>query len=83
MSMINEQIKELRKFAKYWEYSVPPKLVTQIFCEAANTIEKLYERVNESNNIIEKMAEEIENCYGRETELTEEARKFVSDMSNI
>ncbi len=32
--------------------------------------------------LIEEMAEELENCYGRETELTERARKYLSQSKD-
>lgn len=28
-------------------------------------------------NLLEEAAEEIENCYGRETELTEKIRRYI------
>lgn len=37
-------------------------------------------RINRLHNALEKAAEEIENCYGRETELSNELRELVKFM---
>lgn len=41
MSIISEQVKELREYAKYWEYNAPKKPIDKIFIGAADTIESL------------------------------------------
>ena len=82
MSMISEQVRELREMADYWKSNeLEPQNALR---EAAGTIEALSEKLEAENKgrsgrycreeekqLIEAMAEEIENCYGRETELSE------------
>lgn len=36
----------------------------------------------DEKKLIEEMAEEIENCYGRETELSKKAREYLSQPKN-
>ena len=45
------------------------------FDEAIKCIKKLEKGLV----LIEEMAEELENCYGRETELTQKARDFINN----
>lgn len=81
--MISEQIKELRKLSE--RYTVGGhRHVGYKLKQAADTIEFLSRRQQEAKkmnydafNIIEKMTEEIENCYGGETELTKRARECL------
>ena len=51
MSMINEQVKELRELAKYWKYNVPKKPIPQIFNEAADTMELLSAKLEVANKL--------------------------------
>lgn len=87
MSMISEQVRELREMADYWRSNgLEPQNALR---KAADTIEALSEKLAEENKkqpsrycgeekqLIEAMAEEIENCYGRETELSERARDYL------
>ena len=87
MIMISEQVKELREMADYWKSNgFEPQNALR---KAADTIEALSEKLAEENKkqssrycgeekqLIEAMAEEIENCYGRETELSERARDYL------
>lgn len=87
MSMISEQVKELREMADYWKSNgFEPQNALR---KAADTIEALSEKLAEENKkqssrycgeekqLIEAMAEEIENCYSRETELSERARDYL------
>lgn len=78
---ISEQVnhlKELSNTARSNVYSF--ETLSQSLREAANTIESLYTKLQAANNMIEEMSEEIENCYGRDTKLTERARKYLSHM---
>ena len=53
------------------------------WCELVeNHNNALNERNNEPNvfGLLEECAEEIENCYGRETELTIKVREFLEDI---
>ena len=36
----------------------------------------------DEKKLIEEVAEEIENCYGRETELSKKAREYLSQPKN-
>lgn len=36
---------------------------------------------NKAKELLKKSAEEIENLYGRDTELSEEIRKFLSNLN--
>lgn len=65
----------------------------KIICTAIDTIESLSAKVAAANmerseryygsadKLIEEMAEEIENCYGRETELSQRAREYLSEVN--
>lgn len=90
MSMISEQVKELRYKADVFEKSgFAVDGIVKEFRKAADTIEALSAKLTEENKkqssrycgeekqLIEAMAEEIENCYGRETELSERARDYL------
>lgn len=79
---ISEQVRELRDLADI--SGVYGQMIIQ---QAANTIEILSAKLEASCmkqdalHIIEEMTEEIENCYGKQTELTERARNYLSNMS--
>ena len=94
MSIISEQVKELRKAAKWFEGVCFPEAV-KLVDEAADTIESLSAKLSAANTrqltkyneterqLIEEMAEEIENLYGRGTDLTEWARDYLEDMEQL
>lgn len=69
---VSEQAAELRKIAGWQEDR--NAYVQKVLLQAADTLEDLSAKLAKQSSLVEKMAEEIENCYGRETELTEEAR---------
>lgn len=89
MYIISEQVKELRntsdniRILKLDGYA-------KIISKAADTIESLSAKLQAANmeqladyyegerKLIDEMAEEIENCYGRETELSKRVREYLS-----
>lgn len=77
---ISEQVKELRRIAEEWNPNCQINPVSVTLNNAADTIESLSAKLQAANNMIEEMSEEIENCYGRDTKLTERARKYLSHM---
>lgn len=91
MSMISEQVKELKKVSEWYKES--NNYLQKVLLQAADTIESLSAKLakesmersskyyEEEKKLIEEMAEEIENCYGRETELTERAREYINNQS--
>lgn len=83
MSAISRQVRELENLSEGYTAG-GHRHVGDKLREAADAIESLYERLQKAEkfdydafNIIEKMVEEIENCYGRETELTKRARQCL------
>lgn len=92
MSMISELLGKLRTYAA--GYNLPPfgreiEGTAELLNQAADTIEALSAKLqaaetgqpekHDAEKLVGEMAEEIENCYGRETGLTEKARKFLAD----
>lgn len=80
MSLINEQVKKLREAADFLFNAYFTEQATQMR-QAADTIEILSAKLQVANSMIEAMAEEIENCYGRETELTGKAREYINNQN--
>lgn len=80
VSMISEQVKELRIYSGVSLYARQAKAI-ELLKQAADTIESLSAKLQAANGIIEAMAEEIENCYGRETELTERAMEYINNQN--
>ena len=94
MSMLSEQVKELREMSirQRNNAKVSEKVFFEIenaLSQAADTIEALSAKLaaniersdryyGEEKKLIEEMTEEIENCYGRETELSERAREYLA-----
>lgn len=88
MSMIEHQLKEIRNMASVL-HEEKRYAAEEIMRQAADTIESLSAKLaaanmerpsrycGEEKKLIEAMAEEIENCYGRETQLSEMARKVL------
>lgn len=86
--MISKQVRELRGLAIDTEYN--KKGIKNVLTKAADTIEALSAKLAKANmersniyydgDLIEAMAEEIENLYGKETELTERARNYLASM---
>lgn len=81
---ISEQVKQIRQYVKDYRHPLHNQGVEiygtdKILEQAADTIESLYVKL-EGKKLIEEMAEEIENCYGRETELTKKARNYLANM---
>lgn len=80
MSMIEQQLNKIRKVANCVYLATDKEVAGDIAStlnQAADTIETLSAKM-EGKELIEEMAEEIENCYGRETELTKRAREYLS-----
>lgn len=50
-------------------------------CEALDIAIKALEKQKAMECLLEKAAEEIENIYGRETELSEEIRDLLDDLN--
>ncbi len=85
VNRISEQVRRIRTMSDIIQHGGIKLLLT----EAADTIEDLSEKLaavnierldgycGEEKELIEEMAEEIENCYGRETELSERAREYL------
>lgn len=94
MNMINEQIRELRELTYAVKNEMAGKYETSAALnEAADTIESLSakladrERLDKCHEtgekqLIEEMAEEIENLYGRGTDLTEWARDYLESLAD-
>lgn len=96
MDMVREQVKELRKLAGRYEtlpYGREVYGTAELLKQAADTIEALSSKLaaanvarsdrhdGEEKKLIEAMAEEIENCYGRETDLSEKAREYLEQSA--
>lgn len=92
MNMIGQQVNKLRLYAKEYErmpYHREIEGTSDLLKQAADTIESLSAKLaaanierpsryyGEEKKLIEAMAEEIENCYGRETQLSEMERKVL------
>lgn len=74
----DEQVKELRETAELFDDIDDGK---RMLLQAADTIEALSAKLQAASGMIEAMAEEIENCYGRETEPTERAREYINNQN--
>lgn len=92
MSMLSEQVNKIRKVAKCVYLATDKEVsddIASTLKQAADTIEALSAKLAAANmersdryygggkKLIEEMAEEIENCYGRETELSDRAREYL------
>lgn len=75
------------KLKDYEETGLMPEQIVEmdeLYLEKCKEVAKLQKELEtlsakmEGKELIEKMAEEIENCYGRETELTKRAREYLS-----
>lgn len=77
------------KLKDYEETGLTPEQIDEIdvlYTDKCREVAKLQKELEtlsakiEGQELIEKMAEEIENCYGRETELTRKARNYLVNM---
>lgn len=75
------------KLKDYEETGLMPEQIVEmdeLYTEKCKEVAKLQKQMKslsammEEKELIEEMAEEIENCYGRETELTKRAREYLS-----
>ena len=93
MSMISQLVERLKKYAEQYDFLPLGREIRgtkELLRQAADTIETLSARLQAVNmerssdyyegerKLIDEMAEEIENCYGRETELSKRAREYLS-----
>lgn len=75
---IEELIKELEQHKEVMEVTLCMKASRDKDFKYPKVLKALDKSIK-SIKLLEKAVEELENCYGRDTELTEEIRELLND----